>query len=229
MSKVAYVCGLAAGPLFMVSVLLQGALRDGYDPLRHPVSSLAIGEHGWVQSATFIVAGVLTCVFASALPAVLRAGPGRRWGPVLVAGWGVGLIGAGLFTADPVSGFPPGAPDLLPGYGDTAAAVHDTTSLVAFLALAAAYVVFGRRFVGDRRWGWVVYTAATAVVFLGALGLSSLAFAQNSTVVHVGGLLQRIMIIVGWMWLTLLVHDQPHAAGAAPRGASVAEPADPAR
>ncbi|MEU4835899.1 DUF998 domain-containing protein [Streptosporangium sp. NPDC023615] len=153
MSKIGYVCGLAAGPLFVLSVLVQGAVRDGYDPLRHPVSSLALGEHGWVQSATFIVAGVLTCVFASMLPAGLRDGPGRRWGPVLIAGWALGLIGAGL---------------------------------------------------------------------------SSLAFAQNPTVVDFGGLFQRLMIIVGWVWLTLLVHDQRHAAGSSPGGASVAEPAKPA-
>jgi hypothetical protein len=67
-----------------------------------------------------------------------------------------------------------------------------------------------------------VYTAATAVVFLGALGLSGLAFAQHSTVVAFGGLLQRTMIVAGWVWLTLLVHDQRHATAAAP---SAAEPA----
>jgi hypothetical membrane protein len=215
--------------MFVVSVLIQESLRDGYDPLRHPVSSLALGQNGWIQSATFIVAGVLTCIFASVLPAGLRGGRGRRWGPVLVVGWGVGLIGAGLFTADPVSGYPAGTPDLLPRYGSTAAAAHDTTSLIAFLALAAAYVVFGRRFAEQGRRGRVVYTAGTAVIFVGALGVSSLGFAQNSTVVGVAGLFQRIMIIVGWAWLTLLVHDQRLAAGAAPGGIRVAEPADPAR
>ena len=42
-------CGLLAGPLFVVTFLLEGAFRDGYDPLRHPVSSLSLGPGGWVR------------------------------------------------------------------------------------------------------------------------------------------------------------------------------------
>lgn len=183
--------------------------------------ALSERRNGWTLPAAVSVSAVRRADGLGPLP----AGPGRRYGPLLVAGWGVGLIGAGLFTADPVSGYPAGTPDLLPGYGSTAAAVHDTTSLIAFLALAAAYVVFGRRFAEDGRWGRVVYTAATAAVFLVALGLSSLAFAQNPTLVDLGGLFQRSMIIVGWAWLTLLVHNHRQAAGSSPSSASVAQPA----
>ena len=39
-------CGLAAGPVFTATFLLEGATRDGYRPLRHPVSSLALGPRG---------------------------------------------------------------------------------------------------------------------------------------------------------------------------------------
>jgi hypothetical protein len=34
-------CGVAAGPLFLVTALAEGATRADYHPLRHPVSSLA--------------------------------------------------------------------------------------------------------------------------------------------------------------------------------------------
>jgi len=35
-------CGLAAGPAFAAAFLVEGAIRaDGYQSLRHPVSSLA--------------------------------------------------------------------------------------------------------------------------------------------------------------------------------------------
>src|SRR5690349_21639745 len=98
MPRISSVCGAVAGPLFVASFLLQGATRDGYDPLRHPVSSLAIGEHGWIQTTTFLVTGALTAVFAVGL----RQGLGR----LLVGLWALGLIGAGLFTAAPVSGYP---------------------------------------------------------------------------------------------------------------------------
>lgn len=46
-------CGAVAGPLFTVAWLLEGATRADYDPLRHPVSSLAFSELGWTQRATF--------------------------------------------------------------------------------------------------------------------------------------------------------------------------------
>jgi hypothetical protein len=38
--------GLAAGPVFTATFLLEGATRDAYRPLRHPVSSLALGPRG---------------------------------------------------------------------------------------------------------------------------------------------------------------------------------------
>ncbi|MCI0727528.1 MAG: DUF998 domain-containing protein [Chloroflexi bacterium] len=48
--KVLLVCGAIAGPLFTVAWLVEGATRANYDPLRHPISSLSIGELGWTQT-----------------------------------------------------------------------------------------------------------------------------------------------------------------------------------
>lgn len=50
--------GVIAGPLFVGTFLAEGATRAGYEPLRHPVSSLALGDHGWMQTANFVVAGL---------------------------------------------------------------------------------------------------------------------------------------------------------------------------
>jgi len=56
--------------------LVEGATRTRYDPLRQPVSSLALGDWGWTQSANFIVAGLLTLAFAVGLRLTLRPGKG---------------------------------------------------------------------------------------------------------------------------------------------------------
>jgi hypothetical membrane protein len=93
--------GALAGPLFVGTFLVAGALRAHYDPLRHPVSSLELGPHGWVQHANFIVAGLLTLALAAGARAALRT-PAA----VLIGVWALGLIGAGVFTTDPVSGYP---------------------------------------------------------------------------------------------------------------------------
>src|SRR5690349_84503 len=81
--------GLVAGPLFVATFLIEGGFRNGYDPMRHPISSLALGSTGWIQIVNFLVAGVLTLTFAVGLRRSLRPGPGAAAGPALVAGWGV--------------------------------------------------------------------------------------------------------------------------------------------
>lgn len=50
-------CGVVAGPLFVAVFLVEGATRAAYSPLRHPVSSLALGVDGWMQVANFAIAG----------------------------------------------------------------------------------------------------------------------------------------------------------------------------
>jgi len=58
------VCGAIAGPLFVLTFLIEGASRANYNALRHPVSWLAIGHSGWVQSVNFLVTGLLLLIFA---------------------------------------------------------------------------------------------------------------------------------------------------------------------
>ena len=101
-------CGAVGPPLFIVAFLVEGATRAGYSPLRHPVSSLSIGDYGWTQRLNFVVTGLLIIAFALGLrPALRRYGAGI-WAPLLVGLVGLGLIGAGVFVADPLSGYPPG-------------------------------------------------------------------------------------------------------------------------
>ena len=65
-------CGAIGSLLFVVAFLVEGATRANYDPLRHPVSSLALGDWGWTQTANFIVAGLLTLVFSVGLRRAFR-------------------------------------------------------------------------------------------------------------------------------------------------------------
>jgi hypothetical membrane protein len=187
-------CGLIAGPLFVVAFLIQGALKgSGYDALRHPVSSLALGDHGWVQTANFLLCGLLTIAFAVGL---WRSG--LRVGGVLIGIWGLGLVGAGVFVTDPVSGFPVDTPAAL-DY-TTIGALHDGFSLPAFLALAAAQVVLSR----GRGLKWCLYSLLSATIFVTTFLLASTGFDQNPSLVDVAGLFQRLCVTVGWTWTVLL-------------------------
>jgi hypothetical protein len=196
--------GALAGPLFTAAWVLEGATRAHYDPLRHPVSSLELGPFGWTQQANFVVAGLLTLGFAVGLRRALRPLGGSTWGPLLVAAHGVGLLGAGLFVTDPVSGYPPGTADRLPAYGSAHAALHDLLSVGTFVGLPLACLVLARRFAGWRRRGWAAYSAVSGVVMAAGTVLTSLAFNQVEPLVQAGGLLQRATVTVGWTWLTVL-------------------------
>jgi hypothetical membrane protein len=188
-------CGLIGPVLFVGSFLVQGAVRPGYDPLRHPVSSLSLGPAGWVQMATFWLTGLLLIAYAVGLR---RAGCGW-WTPVLVGLVGIGLVGAGTFAADPISGYPPGLP--VPSPVTDHGIAHQLTSTPVFTALPAAMLVMSRRYFrsGERRWAWSSMVAA--VVFLGCFVLSSAGFAQNPALMPVGGLWQRLALVVGLGWL----------------------------
>jgi hypothetical protein len=196
-------CGAVAGPLFSLAWLLEGAQRADYDPLRHPISSLAFGEQGWTQRATFVGTGLLMLAFAVGLRQVLQPRGGSRWGTLLIAAFAVGLIGAGLFVADPLSGYPPGTPGM-PPQRSLPGVLHDVFGVPVFLGLPVACLVFARRFAAWHEHRWAIYSVATAAVFASVFVLSSIAFGQTEPLVAFGGLLQRATLSVGWTWLTLL-------------------------
>ena len=83
--------GLIAGPLYVVSALVQGLVRDGFDLTRHDVSLLANGPGGWVQITTFVVCGLMTMAAAVGMERSLRVLGHGVWGTRLVAGYGVAL------------------------------------------------------------------------------------------------------------------------------------------
>jgi hypothetical protein len=202
-------CGALAGPLFTLGWAVEGATRAGYDPLRHPVSSLELGDLGWTQRANFLVTGGLTLASAVGLRRALRPLGGSTWGPLLVGAHAIGLLGAGVFVTDPVSGYPPGTPDRLQGYGSVHAALHDLFSAGTFVGLPAAALVFARRFAGRDQRGWAIYSAATGLLFMAGFVLATLAFGQVEPLVAFGGLFQRATVTLGLAWLTLLaIHLQ---------------------
>jgi hypothetical protein len=202
-TKTLLVCGVIAGPLFVVAFLVEGATRAHYDPLRHPVSSLAFGGSGWTQRANFLVTGLLMLAFAIGLRRALRPLGGLTWGPLLVGTCAVGLLGAGIFVADPMNGYPPGTPEKRLDYS-THGVLHDLFSTPFFLGLPVTCFVFSRWFAARGKRGWAAYSGVTGVVLVSAFILSSAGFGQTEGLVDVAGLFQRVTLIVGFGWLTLL-------------------------
>jgi hypothetical protein len=136
--------GVTAGPLYVVVGLVQVLTREGFDASRHAVSHLSNGDHGWVQVANFLVTGLLVVAGAIGCRRAIRSTPGGTWGPALLAVYGLGMLGAGVFKADAGNGFPPGID--APAEITSSGLLHFVCGGIGFYALIAACFVFARRF-----------------------------------------------------------------------------------
>ncbi len=196
-------CGVAAGPVFVAVFVLEGAARDGYRPLRHPVSSLALGPRGWIQAGNFAVAGTLFLAGAAGLARAGELASGSRATPVLIGAAGAALIGSAIFTTDPVSGYPPGTPDALTQPSRTGIA-HNLTAIPVFLGLPAAALTTSWRAWQAGQRGFALSGAGTAVTMLASMAMAAAGFGQAPKLVDLGGLFQRASITAGFGWLTVL-------------------------
>jgi hypothetical protein len=181
--------GVLAGPLYLVVGLIQALTRRGFDLLHDDLSLLANGSLGWIQMANLILAGLMT---TAAAIGIRRALPASRWGARLIAGCGIGYVLAGVFTADPMNGFPVGTPPGPPTAMSWHSLLHLVAGGLAFLCLIAACFVLARRLPR----GWAVYSRATGVLFL--LSFLGIASGSGSAVVVLGF---WFGVILSWAWL----------------------------
>jgi hypothetical membrane protein len=183
--------GFAAGPLFLGTAAAQMAGHADFDPRRHPISLLSLGAHGWIQIANFVLTGLLVLAFAVGVRRALHPGPAGTWGPILLAGYGIGLIVGGVFVADPANGYPVGAVEGTTAHG----VVHNIAPALSGVLGLVAYGVFARRFAKLGRRGWVAATVGTAAVLL-ALNVTATA-TMDFRLMFAG-------TVVGFAWLAAL-------------------------
>ena len=192
--------GVLAGPVYVITVVAQALLlRPGFDLAHDDASLLSNGSLGWIQSANFVVTGLMVIACAVGVRHALGGGRGATWGPALLALYGVGLIGAGIFVADPMNGFPPGTAAGRPIVISAHGILHIVAAAIGFLGLVAACFVFARRFAGERRRGWAWFSGVTGVAFLAAF--AGLASGSESVVVI---LAFWAALILAWTWIAAL-------------------------
>jgi len=194
-------CGIAAGPLYVGSGALEMLTRPGFDPLRHDLSLMANGDLGWIHSGLLLLTGLLVVASSVGLRAAVRRGPASVWGPRLLALYGLGLIGAGLFAADPAYGFPPGTPadaHDVSWHG----LLHLVTGAVGFVGLIAACFVFARRFSQRRLTAWTTFCRLTGVVYAAAFIGIAAGSQQGGTIGALVIVVFTAAVVLGWAWLS---------------------------
>jgi Protein of unknown function (DUF998) len=191
-------CGIVAGPLYVLVSVTEALTRDGFDLARHSWSLLSNGDLGWVHITNLVVTGLLTVAFAVGLRRVLRPGRGGTWVPRLIGVYGLSLVGAGVFRADPAMGFPPGT-------AEDAAQVtwhgilHFVCAGVGFVCLVVACLLVAGRFAAEGRQGWARFSRATGILFLaGFVAVAAGAGAAWSNVAFTAG------VVLAWTWVSAL-------------------------
>jgi hypothetical protein len=164
----------------------------------HEWSLLADGPGGWVQVANFIGTGLMVTAAAVGYSRAMPTGAAARWAPRLLAVYGVALVGAGLFRADPMNGFPVGTPAGPPAHPSVHGLLHLATAGTGFLALVAATGLLAVRFRREGRSRHAAFTGATGAAFLVAFaGLAAGSAMPALNVAFTAG------IILTWIWLSI--------------------------
>ena len=159
-------CGAIGALIFTFSWIIQEAFRDSYNPMMIPVSSLAIGPMGWIQTLTFFISGILIVLFGYGLWNKKKTEDKiSKWGPILIIICGIGLIGAGCFITDPVNGYPAGTP-LVSENPSFDGAMHQLFSALLFFGLPLACFVIGDYFAHKKDLKQVIYCSFTGIAFL---------------------------------------------------------------
>ncbi|MBB4684815.1 DUF998 domain-containing protein [Amycolatopsis jiangsuensis] len=186
--------GVVAGPWYVVTSLVLGLTRPGFDPARHALSLLMLGEHGWLERAVFVVSALMTLAAAYGVLRAVRDGRGLAIG-VLTGAYGGCLVLSAAFGPDPVDGFPPGTGS---GTASAGGILHLLFGAVGFVCLAAAAAAFSR---------WAARRGETGAARLGLVCalVVLVGFAGGAVLARspAGVALLWLAVLGGWLWLAL--------------------------
>jgi len=205
--------GVLAGPFYVAVVLAQALLRPGFDLAHDDASLLSNGNLGWIQRANFAVTGLMVIACAIGIRRALGTSRAAGWGSVLVGVYGAGLVGAAIFSADPMNGFPPGTPAGRPTTISLQGTLHLVVGGLAFLGLVAATLAFAQWFAACGERTWAIGSRLIGVLFLA--GFVGLASGSSSVMVVLGFWVALLMV---WGWLAAVALHLYHLVGSPHHG-----------
>jgi Protein of unknown function (DUF998) len=189
--------GVLVGPFYLTVGLIQALVRDGFDLTRHSLSVLTNGPGGWVQTANFVLSGLM--VLAVAVGFARVPVPRLRPAAVCLGVFGLSMIVAAGFPADPVDGFPIGTPEGIPASISSSGLVHFAAGGIGFMSLAIGAFFAARAMSRLNTSSLARLSAASGVAII--VGFFSGAVFPSG----VGPVLGIwFSVIVGWAWLAIL-------------------------
>lgn len=199
--QVLLLIGVVTTTTFFAVILVEGALRPGYNPAYHTGSELELGPRGWIQRTNFLLTGGGMAAYAVGVQQTLDS----VIATTLLGVMAVSFIVSGVFAPDPVRGYPPSAPSAHPLGGPSLhARIHDATGPLMFVAFVAACLLLASRLEG----GWRLYTLLTAGLGLVMTVWTATAYNRDASNT---GLVQRGLLFVFSSWTVALgIHLAAH-------------------
>lgn len=158
--------------VFTLTILKYDFLSSlGWHPFNDPTfdwpSGLALGDHGWVMTITFLASGFMMSLFASGLRLSLPPSNLTLLSTFTLSLAGVALAGL-AFTTDPTIRSTPAT-----WHGR----LHDLSFVLLGLTLMPAMMLFGLAFCRDAHWkNMASYTWSTVALALPTFWLKGAAF-----------------------------------------------------
>jgi hypothetical membrane protein len=191
-ARAAGVASILGATFALLGIGISGAITPNYDATRDVISAAQLGPYGSLVTLGLAGGGSMTVVFASLLQRTLP--PGSAIGPGLLVVRGFGTLLAAAFLADlgpvsTVSGF-----------------LHVIGFVGGSLAFGIGLFFLAGRMVQEESWERLApYTVATALASLAVLGLfvglgPRYVGDTSAPLSSVGGLIQRFLTVVTWMW-----------------------------
>jgi hypothetical protein len=202
-SRKLLILGAIAGPLYVGVGLLEMLFREGFDIRRHSLSLMSNGEWGWVHIALLIISGLLAIAGAAGIRKIAKDTSGGTWAPILLAVYGLGLVAAGVFVADPMDGFPMGTPAGNPENFTMSGIMHLISGGIGFMGLIAACMVLARRFSKLGQKGFARFSLITGIAYFAAFFGIAMGSQQGPSTVAAVNIAFSLAVILAWAWLTL--------------------------
>jgi hypothetical protein len=182
----------------MAVAIVEGTLRSGYDPVLEPISALALGPRGWVQTSNFVLLTISMVSFAVVLRTALRSGASSVAAPGVFLLMAIGMALSAAFTMDPV-----GAP------ATTSGQLHELGGFLIFPWIPVAVLSSARRFRRDPEWRSLAkYTLVTGLFCLAAIVFFLVFVGPPSWSPRLAsgfrGLVQRLIVFPFFAWMAVI-------------------------
>jgi hypothetical protein len=179
------------GQLVLLASALLLPIWSQYSLIHDNISELALGRHGFIQTAAFVIAGVGTLALALAIRQLTKGSWGSRVASLLVAVYGAGAILSAVFPTDRIDS--PTDMSSLSASG----AIHIAVAIASFLSIIVGMFILTRTF--SKEPGWGLFWRLS--VFFPAGSLALIIVQQEGPLI---GILQRALVIVISAWLILV-------------------------